>query len=134
MPLSLSCLEQAAGYLGTDIFSSGIYTICCIFDAKVILFSQNEYINLFFYSYQHNLLFVLFKKPVLHSFNTIGYKPGGAVVSTSEMGEEQMIAFRTHLVSFCLQLFLWQGHIPCRLSHLAALTAPQLHGLSLQRT
>ena len=36
MPLLLSCLEQAAGYLGTDIFSSGIYTICCIFDAKVI--------------------------------------------------------------------------------------------------
>ena len=33
MPLSLPCLEQAAGYLGTDIFSSGIYTICCIFDA-----------------------------------------------------------------------------------------------------
>ena len=77
---------------------------------------------------------MLFKKPVLHSLNTVCYKPGGAVVATSEMGEEQVIAFRTHLVGLCRQLFLRQGHVPCRLSHLAALAAPQLHSLSLQRT
>ena len=58
---------------------------------------------------------MLFKQPVLHSFNTVCYKPGGAVVSTSEMGEEQVIAFRTHLVSFCRQLRR-QGLFPCSLA------------------
>ena len=65
MPLLLPYLEQAAGYLGTDISSYQqlnlkksqqgaresclLHCLADIFDAKVILFSQNEYINLFFF-------------------------------------------------------------------------------------
>lgn len=54
------------------------------------------------------------------------------MITTRKMGEKQMVAFRTHLVSFLGELLLGQRHIPCGFRHLAALIAPQSDSLSLQ--
>lgn len=56
-------------------------------------------------------LFVLFKQPVLHTFDAVCHKPRGTMIAASEMGKQQMIAFGTHLICFFGELF-WASTKP----------------------